>query len=513
MARKKTPELGDRDVLIENIGPIEHLAFPAPPGSIVVLRGCNGVGKSQALAAVDALTTGNSKLSGRDGTTGGTARGFGVKIAVGRGGANRRSGDLVVESIEDRLNIADLVDPGLKDPVAADGRRIRALVQLSGVTPSLSLFEGLLGEGRLVALVPEEAAQASDLVDMAARVKRALEAHARKKEDEATGLRRDAEAKVATTQGIDLTAPSDRAELQQAVTDATTKWATLRQQRETGLRDVAMHRENLQALEEARRAVAECPTVEECQRKVKGADEAVAKSAEQVEQLKRDLATAEANHRTFKAAAASSRQLLETTRTQRQTLESLETVVNSPAAVFPTEAEVAEAFEAKRLASTAVETGVRVRDAQAQLVAADLVKEKADEAAEAAEELRDAARGTEDVLSRIVAEMGGAFKVDSDLRLVVPGTERGEEYFSELSHGERWKLAISVAIAAFQKSGKPGLLALPQESWEGLDGRNRQLILEAIDGTDISIITAEADHESEPSDEIEAKVYEPAGAT
>lgn len=51
-------------VEIKDIGPIENLSIPVPDGGgVVVFRGKNGVGKSHALAAIDALVTGKGRLS------------------------------------------------------------------------------------------------------------------------------------------------------------------------------------------------------------------------------------------------------------------------------------------------------------------------------------------------------------------------------------------------------------------------------------------------------------------
>ena len=132
-------------VVINNIGPIEHLELAAKPGTITVLRGNNGRGKSTALDAISALTRGGTGLESRDGTVGGTASGFGVQIKVGRGGANRRTGDLIVTAVEDRLSIADFVDPPVKDPVAADSRRLKALVGLVGLVAKPEMFHELVG--------------------------------------------------------------------------------------------------------------------------------------------------------------------------------------------------------------------------------------------------------------------------------------------------------------------------------------------------------------------------------
>lgn len=514
MAKRSVPDLDDREIDILDIGPIQHLRFKAEPGTITVLRGPNGVGKTQVLGAVDALVSGNGRLSGRDGTTGGTARGFGVKISVGRGGANRRSGELVVESIEDRLNIADLVDPGLKDPYAADSRRIRALVQLSGTTPSLALFDDLLEGGldRLVTLLPETAAQETDLVEMAAKVKRGLEAHARKKEDEASGLKRDAEAKLATCEGIDLDAPHDRSALQSAIETSISTWQRLRSEREAGECARQKRDANTLRLDQLRDSRADKPGVADLASEAAAAEATWQDSRRNVDRLRAELAAAESDERLARQVHDSAAQTLDAGKADAAVMATLESLVSAPLPATPSAEAVAAAHMAVQSEKAAMETGVRVRDARKWSAEAETLASKARDAEESAEELRDAAKGTEDVLSRIVAGMGGPFKVSSEFRLIVPGTERGEEFFSELSHGERWKLALDVAIEAFSRAGKPGLLVIPQEAFEGLDGRNRRLIAEHIRGTDLSVITAEADHESEPSDEIEAEVFEPVGA-
>lgn len=512
MAKRRVPELGERDVLIEDIGPIERLEFTAAPGTITVLRGCNGVGKSQALGAVDALVNGRSRLTGRDGTTGGTARGFGVKIAVGRGGANRRSGELVVESIEDRLNIADLVDPGLKDPFAADARRIRALVQLSGVKASLDLFSDLLNADQLREIVPPTVAELDDVVAMADALKRSIEAKARARENEAENLTREAAAKRATTEGIDLTAPSDEATLSAGLQDTLQTWSRLRAQREAGLAAQAQRSLDVARLADLRAERGDGPSGPDLIAQEDAARSTLIHASRRVTELRDQLRQAEADERVAKEVLSAAVAALESGRREAAAIAALQATCESPLPETPTEAAVTAAAARYDYAKAAMTTGVRVRDALGRMLQAEAIEEKAAEASAAAEELRDAAKGTGDVLSRIVSAMGGAFVVDKEFRLVVPGTERGAEYFAELSHGERWRLALLVAINAFQRTERPGLLAIPQECFEGLDGRSRRIIAETIRDTNLSVITAEADHSENPSDEIVVETYEVAHA-
>lgn len=505
--RTAVEELGPREVLIEDIGPIERLEFTAEPGTITVLRGRNGAGKSQALGAVDALVSGRSRLTGRDGTTGGTARGFGVKISVGRGGANRRSGELVVESIEDRLNIADLVDPGLKDVFAADGKRIRALVQLAGVVPSLDLFADLVDPAWLREIVPPATLESSDVVAVADAIKRAIESQARVKESEAENLARDAAAKRATVEGIDLESPCDEVELSESLESALSTYSRTIEQRKAGLAAQEKRAADLARLESLRNARAAFGSVDATRANLKSATDAEAVAQATVNRLRAELQAAESDLRVATTTRVAAADLLAAAERDSETLTALEQAVAGDLPAVPTEDDVAASCNVYTAAKAAMQQGVRVRDAIARVEAAEAIESQASEAAAVAEGLRDAAKGTGDVLSRIVADMGGAFLVDREFRLVVPGTERGSEYFAELSHGERWRLALTVAIEAFRRSGKPGLLSIPQECFEGLDGQSRRIIADAIRGSDLSVVTAEADHSENPSDEITVEQF------
>ena len=120
---------------LKNIGPLETLTFPIPEaGGVVVFHGRNGSGKSTALRAIDTTVSGKGKVSVRDGTLKGEIDAFGVRVSLAR--SIRRTGEAEVVSLEGRFSVADLVDPGMKDPDAADAKRIKALVQLSGARPT-----------------------------------------------------------------------------------------------------------------------------------------------------------------------------------------------------------------------------------------------------------------------------------------------------------------------------------------------------------------------------------------
>ena len=114
-------------ITLKNIGPIENVTIPVPAeGGVVVLRGRNGSGKSTALDAIQTAITGKGKPPLRDKAAKGEIHAGGVSLTVAK--SIRRSGELVVTSLDSRLSVADLVDPGIVDPLRADASRIKALV-------------------------------------------------------------------------------------------------------------------------------------------------------------------------------------------------------------------------------------------------------------------------------------------------------------------------------------------------------------------------------------------------
>jgi hypothetical protein len=103
-------------------------------------------------------------------------------------------------------------------------------------------------------------------------------------------------------------------------------------------------------------------------------------------------------------------------------------------------------------------------------------------------QLREAAKGTDEVLSEVVAKTGSPLRVEAG-RLVL-ATSRGKKtLFAELSDGERWKLALDIAIDAV---GNRGYLMIPQWAWGELQPANRRAIAEHLRKRGAVAYTAEA---------------------
>lgn len=479
-----------------DIGPIKHVSIPVPEGGgLCVLRGRNGRGKSKALEAIDAALSGRGGLSVRDGALRGEVNAFGVKITVGR--STRRTGELEVESLEGRLDVAALVDPLVKSPEAADARRIKALVSLAGVTPSPELFHGLVGgAGEFEKLVSKTTAESDDLVVMAERVKRELEAAARKAEDAAEHAAGHAQAKREAAAGVDLSAESDAATLQQALEEAIRSESSLKAQAAAAEKAAKTIREAQERLEDAEAAY-QGPTAAEALASERKAEELVAAVNREVQEVEALLAKNRALQQEANAALAAAIRERKAAEQHEQTIAAWrdQLAADLPAAVSADE--LAERRAAVSRSRAAVELGALIRDARRKLDESEQSAAKAKQHRAEAQRLREAAKATDEVLSGAIAACGSPLRVEAG-RLVLD-TRRGATYFGELSHGERWRLALDIAI---EKLGPGGVLTIPQEAFESLDPQNRQAIAEHVAGRGVLVLTAEASADEELRAEV-----------
>lgn len=497
-----TAEL-NRTIELENIGPVEHLTLPVPAqGGVVVIRGRNGRGKTKTLDAVQSLATGKGKLEPRDGTLAGRVEGFGATIKVGR--STRRTGELEVVSLEGRLSIADLVDPGMVDPGAADNARIKALVQLTGTKANPALFYDLVENGReeFDALVPEN--PTDDLIVLASHVKRKIEAAARTEEHAAENADSLARAHREQFAEVDLTAPHDVTALQQRLQEATLAQDRLVNLAKTSrdAHDRAIDAET--AIREAREQYSG-PTIEAATEAVKHAQAAANARRDEMVAARDALAAAQKAFEHAETAYVRADSEVSASLAVKQAAESHESTLakwkEQASAALPNligQAELTDAQRAVDDARAAIEQGIKVAAAIHAKAKHEDARETAKQHRKRAESLREAASGVDGVLSEVVTKAGVPLLI-KDGRLICE-TKRGETFFADLSMGERWKIALDIAIECV---GEHGLITLPQEAWEALDPINRGEIAKHVEGRGVVVLTAEASD----NEELEAEVY------
>lgn len=471
----------EQTINVENVGPVERLTIQVPAeGGVCVLRGRNGSGKSTALEAAEALAGKPAKLSTRDGTRGvGRVDGLGATVILGR--KTTRSGELEVASLEGRVSIADLVQPPIKDPAAADRQRIKALVSLTGVEPSATMFREVVGDS----VDDLEIDWGGDVVEVAGRAKRALEAKARAIEKEADVREGQAKNAEEAVKDLDETAEHDEGKLRAAHLEAASAFRSLRDQADAHA--AASNRiDKARAKLEKARAAYTGPTVEEAEiaeadaRKVKeDADADVADLERRLRDARTAALKAGAGHDAAVEATMAARRHAETVASYEEMLDS--------ALPKPVDIEALEAAaRAANAAADAVERGALIRQALARSADAGVFRKTAQRLAEKAEALRTAASQIDDALSRSIT---CPLLYVQDGRLIAQGHARGDVPYAELSEGERWAIAFDAVAPVV---GERGLIVLPQGAWEGLDIPHRKQVAELAKKYKITVLTAEA---------------------
>ena len=477
-------------VLIENVGAIDRLTIPVPDGGgVVVLRGPNGIGKTTALDGVSALVNGGKPPGLRDGAKRGVIEGLGAKITVGL--SSRRSGEIEVRSLEGRLDVSDIVDPGIASVEAADARRIRALVAVAGVSASSETFADLVpgGADEIEANITEKVLGSGDVLEIAGAVKRMLESRARQIETQAENAEGKAKTLAAQAGEVDADQVIDPARLQSDFEDA------VRRQQEIEAANAAWTK--------AQSTVAECDAGLSAGTDAVDIDVLRARSkvlANEFDERQKTLVDLEQQLEAARANLQQTRndirlvdEQIAAAKRDRERVAALRKMLDEAKAVPAVEAnQIESARLCVDMAREAIEKGALLRAAVEKKQQATAAFAEVSALRRQAEKLRASAAGTDGILSDLVAKLGVPLSVkvvDGRTRLVTE-TDRGLIPFAELSAGERWRVALDIAIEAV---GVRGLLVIRQEAWEGLDPANRAEIAAHCQKRGAVLLTAEAD--------------------
>ena len=172
------------DVNVADVGPIRKISIPIVPGEITLLTGYNGSGKSTAMAAVRTGVTGkNAGVTPRDGRPAGTVSVPGCTIRVGARVSKRGKPEGSYAIIEDGGGLGRLIDPGIKDPIAADRRRLEAILTATGTEYDEQAVEDFLGDDVHQEYLLSRPAKTKSIVEAAAELKKFLQEKAREYED------------------------------------------------------------------------------------------------------------------------------------------------------------------------------------------------------------------------------------------------------------------------------------------------------------------------------------------
>jgi hypothetical protein len=503
-------------IFLENAGPVESLTVPIErKGGVVIIKGMNNVGKSESLKAVARLLGSDVKIRKRYGTKRGVVEGLGMTLTLL--GSATASGVCEAVSIEGKLSIGKLIDPGLKDPVAADKKRIESLLTLRGVKADLKLFAELVGgEVALLDVASDGTLAATDLVNMAMKLKQDLEAASRDAADKATTAEAEARAHRQLAEGVDMTGVSSVDLLQGLLESAFKREGRVIQAREDSDASIGKMAGAKKQLAEAK-ASYDGPTLEEADAEVEQAGNALdSANAEEAARWQAFKAAEIETSRVDSANAIAVERRTSAAQHQDAMIGWAETIESAADVAPVSDEEIGNAKAAVGKAREAVENGVRIRDAKKALALAEDVQATANALAKQADQLREAAKGTAGVLASAVGDGAMVPVIDDNgkFRFAVRPENEGDRrvYYHELGPGKRTTIAVIEAASCLRDSDatRLGLVVLPQEMWDGLDWKNRELVDTCAKELGITIVTGEADKSPDDTGGIRAVAFEPA---
>ncbi len=466
------------EITLTNIGPLARTTIPIPAsGGVTVLRGRNGAGKTIALDAIAATVTGGkAKAPLKDLAARGEVSAFGAKLTVGK--SSRRTGELEVALLEGRISIADLVDPQIIDPLRADAARIKALIGLSGASFSADDFTGFPPEAL------DGIALDGDPITVTATVRQRLNQLALAEEKCAASEEASAKALIQSVESVaDLAVLPDPVALNTAMETAIRQQAALQQAAQDATARQAQ-------AESAKAALGDMTTIHldqelaAVQRQQAFLDRCVAERVD----LESKLDSAKEIERQAVAETRLRCNAYDASQKQAALVDQLKTQIAAASAPGPTPDDLSAAqqhIDDARAAISAADSIRRARDTRAR---AAIHEAEATTHATEAVAARRWAKYTDELLSEQVGTVAGCPLSVVDGRLVIPTPSRGPTFYSELSMGEKWRIAMDIAIATV---GKTGLIIIPQEAWEGLDNTNRTAIHTQAREAGVTVLTAE----------------------
>lgn len=491
----KKPKSDDNTIVATNQGPVDQLVIPCPQGRIVELRGTNDLGKSVTLANIDKAIRGEGKIDVRRGCVSGSIEGLGMTVRFGR--STTRTGELAVEAMDGKLKLSDIIAPGLKEQGPANAKVIKAILQVRGLEPDVTLFYDLLGgQAGFEAVVSEEATKADDVVVMAARIKADCEKAARKLEELAEHETRHATEAMGQASGVDLETDNHPTALQAAYESAVREKTRLDEQELAALRGQKAKQAAQAALDKAI-ADSKALTLDDAI-----ADEqtclAVTETGKancdslrsQIADLQAKLVEAVSSFQLARTEYAHAIERRKNAESAAANIDKWRQQVAAACPDAPSEEAVTKAAQAVSEARQRIEQGAIVRRAKEAKARADVHLRKVSELTKQATSLRQSGKQTDEVLSELIAGCGVPLRVEGGV--VMTDTDNGPAPFLERSHGTRSRMAFQVAVESMRRDDRRGVFILDQEYWEGLAPARKQELVELVAGTDLTVYTARA---------------------
>lgn len=455
---------------IDNVGPITHLSLEFLPG-VNRLTGVNGAGKTTAANAITQALggKGSAAVTTRDGAPQGKVTVDGLILKVG--GRSTRTGATEV-ALGNYGVVAEIVDPGIQDPVKADAARIRAILGVVDLPVTKEVMQDLAAGDE--ALIPETLP--SNILDAADHVRLTAHKHAKAIENEVSML--DGMI-VALDERLHAVPQSDSTEdvaaaasTASALTTAAARMRLLAEQRVAHEAQVAKIRESLGEKPNTEQATA---LVDAAEKQWEASRDAAEKAEEALRVAKDALGVCRVRLEALQKDATRT-QDAQTRWEQQRAL--MDTPVSGPTVAEATAAEAA-AGEATGRAEKAA-WGAERRGLMAKATAES---EKRTAKQNAMLALRSIATGCSARLGDLLAKHGVPGVTVEDGRLLVGPPEKRVLFAERLSLGQKVRFALSVV--------GPGFVPLDPGFWASLQPSVKAQVHKAAVEKGIYLVTEE----------------------
>lgn len=441
-----------KKVSIKNCRAIRELSFDLPDGGgVLVFTGTNGAGKTTAIAALEGLTGVKVDLQPSDGEEGGEISGLGRVVKFKK--RQSVTGRTLVPVLGSRLDLGQLVDPGVADPKARTKIRTRALVSLGDkeVKPE-ELIDPELGQH----IDLDTAAEIEDPIQLADFLKRGLDKAALEQEKQADVQAQLSAAKRLEAGDVDeLDAADDITSLAAKHRDAISAVNDANKAKEKYAEGLLINAEADKKIESIRASYVGPAAVD--------IEKSVDALGKEVAELQKQLGA----------------KMAELTKAKRE-LQTCNDVQEKLDLVWESKVELVEPLsdaeiESLKLAEAAAHSKLvavsEIEDRRKALQAAKQHNAKSVELSGLAVELRTAGKAIQAKIQTLLPEGPVVF---SDGELCVQHARRGKLIpLEELSEGERWKIALLYAVRIV---GDGGVIPIKQEAWQSLAPESRDVI-------------------------------------
>ena len=503
-------------VSVKNLGPIVDCEIPIVPGSVTVLCGANGVGKTTAQKALTGvLTKSASEISPRDGVDAGSVEMPGVKVRIGKRMTVKGDPAETFVIIEDGDELRQFIDPGIAKAASADAKRIEALLRMANVSIPESVFAEFCGEADWSEFRAAVDSSKDGPVEIVAKLKRWMDSRARTAEvevEQATGA-------IAQIGEIPPEPKSiNKQELMNRQSDLHTSIAS-------AVEAIRASRAAQKSLDEL---VVVNGNVEEMESQIEVLKEALIDMKSSVRQVESDRdanvdslmkerdAELERIRREFDARIQTERQLHETKiantnadiATASSRIESLTADKNRIVTFSETAArlrkqaatdwtdEQVESMrsEVARIATSLQDAAVAeasAKDRQKKVESLQYQQRKKAAAEERAKKFRELAHQTPKILSDAVKNLPGwsIMNHEGEIRLMCQH-RRGMICFDQLSPGEAVARGLEVKCQPREFRGRIPVASVDAELWAALDADAQQHVFEHIATAGIALVTS-----------------------